>query len=144
MAEYTPISQADVEDFLTPQGFRQIALPGTRELVYAARRDRDDLDLLLVVYTGIEPNGASRDVGEDAIRCLLYQRRDPQTVKKIASSKRVHRVKGWRVNLQERLDSLEPGPACPDCGSPMVERKSKRGPFYGCSDFPTCRGTRPA
>lgn len=32
---------------------------------------------------------------------------------------------------------------CPQCESPMVKRNSVRGPFYGCSSYPTCRGTRP-
>ena len=31
---------------------------------------------------------------------------------------------------------------CPECGKPMVERKSTKGSFYGCSRFPKCRGTR--
>lgn len=39
-------------------------------------------------------------------------------------------------------------PACPDCGSEMVERTSKRGSgagskFWGCKTWPRCRGTRP-
>ena len=37
-------------------------------------------------------------------------------------------------------------PACPACGSPMVRRQAKRegsAPFWGCSAFPRCRGTRP-
>lgn len=34
-------------------------------------------------------------------------------------------------------------PRCPKCDSPMVQRKSKHGPFFGCSLFPNCRGTRP-
>ncbi len=29
---------------------------------------------------------------------------------------------------------------CPDCGLPMVERKSKRGKtYYGCSNYPACK-----
>ena len=39
-------------------------------------------------------------------------------------------------------------PACPTCGAPMVERRARKGPsagqsFWGCSDYPRCRGTRP-
>lgn len=34
--------------------------------------------------------------------------------------------------------------SCPDCGSPMVLRNSKRGVFYGCSSFPKCTGVREA
>jgi DNA topoisomerase-1 len=32
--------------------------------------------------------------------------------------------------------------ACEKCGSPMILRDSKRGPFLGCSSFPKCRSTR--
>jgi DNA topoisomerase III len=33
--------------------------------------------------------------------------------------------------------------ACPDCGRPMIKRKSKWGDsyWYGCSGFPDCRKT---
>ena len=31
---------------------------------------------------------------------------------------------------------------CPDCGGPMKSRKSEFGIFWGCIDFPKCRGTR--
>lgn len=53
---------------------------------------------------------------------------------------------------EQTLDSLaeiedEPiHPTCPICGSPMVERVAKRGKnagtsFFGCSEFPKCKGT---
>lgn len=40
-------------------------------------------------------------------------------------------------------------PACPICGSSVVLREARRGPnagshFWGCSTYPTCRGTLPA
>ncbi len=38
-------------------------------------------------------------------------------------------------------------PACPTCAKPMVKRTAKRGAnagsaFWGCTAYPTCRGTR--
>lgn len=30
---------------------------------------------------------------------------------------------------------------CPECHKPMQRRSGKRGPFWGCSDFPRCRAT---
>ena len=30
---------------------------------------------------------------------------------------------------------------CPTCGSPMVKRMSRRGPFLGCSAYPKCKTT---
>jgi DNA topoisomerase-1 len=32
---------------------------------------------------------------------------------------------------------------CRECGSPMVLRRAKNGEFYGCSNYPACRSTRP-
>jgi restriction system protein len=43
--------------------------------------------------------------------------------------------------------SLENPPHCPQCSKPMKRRTAKRGAhagqdFWGCTDYPTCRGTR--
>lgn len=32
------------------------------------------------------------------------------------------------------------GPPCPKCGAPMVQRRGRYGPFYGCSRYPECDG----
>ncbi len=31
-------------------------------------------------------------------------------------------------------------PSCPSCGTKMAAREGQRGPFWGCSTFPRCRG----
>lgn len=36
----------------------------------------------------------------------------------------------------------QPGILCPKCGDEMIRRKGKYGEFYGCVNFPRCRGTR--
>ena len=56
----------------------------------------------------------------------------------------MHRVAGWRANLQKRLDGLTLNlDRCAKCGSPMVERKGKHGKFLGCADYPNCNHTQP-
>ncbi len=45
-------------------------------------------------------------------------------------------------------ESLADDPKCPECGGRMVRRVAKRGTnagkaFWGCSQFPKCRGTLP-
>ncbi|MCB8818316.1 topoisomerase DNA-binding C4 zinc finger domain-containing protein [Desulfosporosinus shakirovi] len=30
----------------------------------------------------------------------------------------------------------------PQCGFKMILRNGKYGPFYGCTQYPKCRGTR--
>ena len=42
----------------------------------------------------------------------------------------------------------KPEPYCPECGAKMVLRRAglfapgKFDPFWGCSEYPDCRGTR--
>ncbi len=142
-AQYTDVTINEMDEFISSQGFKALVLPGTVERVYGRRVDRDGLQLTLRVYTGINPNGHSREVGADAIRCHVFWRDGTGTVRPCGGSKRVHRVKGWRKNLQSRLDAFEDllGPQCPNCEAPMVERTSKGKKFWGCSTYPTCKCT---
>lgn len=138
MATFVRISRQDMHDFLTAQGFAIIPhIPGTQELVYGKIVGKD---LCLRVYTSIAGN-ASRDNGADAIRTVLVTRIDGN-VKIVGVDKRVHRVEGWRNNLQERLDTWgeQLGPDCPCCGSLTAQRRSKHGPFWGCVNYPSCKG----
>jgi len=32
---------------------------------------------------------------------------------------------------------------CPECGSELIIKNSKSGPFFGCTSFPKCKYTRP-
>ncbi len=44
----------------------------------------------------------------------------------------------------EARDKQHPtGPECPVCSTPMRQRKSAKGEFWGCSGYPDCKGTRP-
>lgn len=45
--------------------------------------------------------------------------------------------------VRTEIKSAEEGaPACPECGKPMRRWCSDRGEFWGCSNFPQCRGLR--
>lgn len=63
------------------------------------------------------------------------------------------RQQAVRTRIEPPLDSIGDSavasPACPACRARMQLRKAGRGAsagqsFWGCSRFPTCRGTRPA
>jgi DNA topoisomerase-1 len=45
-------------------------------------------------------------------------------------------------NPQPPKMKIETTVACEKCGSAMILRDSKRGPFLGCSSFPKCRSTK--
>jgi len=52
------------------------------------------------------------------------------------------------LNLKMTHESAAAGStsACPRCGATMIlrHRKKDHGAFYGCSQYPSCRGIRPA
>lgn len=140
---FVNITKNQMEDFILPQGFHPISLDNTLELVYGKRVDQDDLKLSLRLYSGINPNGNSREVGEDAIRLYLFMKKDDNVIK-IGGSKRVNRVSSWKQNLQKRIDGwLEffPKHKCSKCNMPMLERKGKNGNFLGCCMYPICKNT---
>lgn len=52
------------------------------------------------------------------------------------------RVDNYPVPEPHGCQSPDNSVRCPRCQSKMVARHSGRGPFYGCSNFPECKGTR--
>jgi len=49
--------------------------------------------------------------------------------------KLIEKSKGMALNLP-----IESGPACPRCGAATRKRSSKNGAFWGCSQYPDCKG----
>lgn len=147
-ATYYPISLDEMTKFLNNQNFGMYN-PGrlkthtggpVHEIVFARVFGQGDRQIVMRVYTGIDSRtGRSRDVGADAIRVSLWYSHNGKVLK-VGGSKRVHRVEGWKANLQDRIDNWRDqlGPPCPKCGRPLVLRKpskksnKKFDPFYGC------------
>jgi four helix bundle suffix protein len=53
------------------------------------------------------------------------------------------RLTTCRLQSREEMRKAIPAPHCPDCGRTMRKRRSVKGGFWGCPDFPECKGTRP-
>jgi NAD-dependent SIR2 family protein deacetylase len=143
MAEYTDISREEMVDFLAPQGFVELSLPNTKEMVMGKLVAKD---VCMRVYTSIVDD-TNRDNGKDAIRVGIFFKRSDGRIVKVAGSKRVHRVKGWRSNLANRLARWQDQmyPSCHKCSMPTLVRKNRKDgtEFLGCSQYPNCRATRP-
>lgn len=62
----------------------------------------------------------------------------------------INDIKGSRHAVEPSVAIQDPSvPICPDCGSPMVSRfsrrlRGRRRNFWGCSRYPNCFGNRPA
>ena len=53
----------------------------------------------------------------------------------------------YAARTEARTTQGPASPSCPTCGQPMVQRSAKAGPrsgqpFWGCSCYPGCKGTR--
>jgi restriction system protein len=62
-----------------------------------------------------------------------------------ALEKFIGAISGPAAPLVEPQAVSRPTPACPRCGTPMVQREGKRGqfvgkPFWGCQQYPKCTG----
>lgn len=147
MSKYVHITQDQMEAALGPE-FKRLDLPNTYEIVYGKRADVDDVPVTIRVYSSLEPEIGSREVGKDAIRVSVYCRVNVEgetKIRRIGTSKRVNRVPGWEDRLKKRIERWQEmlGPHCRRCGAPTVVKLGKYGKFYGCVLYPECRTTAP-
>ena len=141
MSEYYPISQTEMEQFMSVRRFVPVQIPGTHEIVYSKPVFGKDLEIR--IYSSIDGRGGARTVGDDAIRLIIFSTKDNRGV---GSDARVYRVVGWKQNLEKRIRDITEQASytlvkCV-CGSYMIERQGKYGKFLGCVRFPDCRQTR--
>ena len=85
--------------------------------------------------------GGSKGLGVEQVRRFLEE------------GCRVYVVANMRGEAKKRAEAEHPTPAkpkpiptdipCDECGSPMVIRNGRTGPFLGCSKYPKCKATKP-
>ncbi|HSR32160.1 MAG TPA: DNA topoisomerase, partial [Anaerolineae bacterium] len=90
-------------------------------------------DLINVEFTaGMEEKLDEVATGEVAWVPMLHEFYEPFSQKVEVAQEKMPRVE-WKP---------EPtGDLCPECGEPLLFRRSRRGKFIGCSGFPKCRYT---
>jgi len=153
MAEFYSVSLEEMDAFLRPMRFQPVDLTYRRspvkEWVYQ-RPVPSRANHFVRVYTGINRYGQqqnqSRGVGKDAIRVQVIYRDEAGFETLVTQPKRVHRVQGWADNLANRLEEINrtrPQVAFDSRGKPMTLRKGKTGWFWGSSDYPRYKETRP-
>ena len=154
MATYYPVTLAEMRNFLEPMGFQQVDVGrDVREIVFSKGMrgfnfDGARIPIAIRVYTGINLSDVrSRANGSDAIRVSVWIKIDNKPMM-LHGQQRVHRVEGWRTNLENRIKSWKNtiGEVCPECGAPMTIKINGRTgePLMGCVRYRMgCRGTRP-
>jgi four helix bundle suffix protein len=84
---------------------------------------------------------------------ILLRRTIRMLVGQLQSQSNIFETKGgFREKLTEtRVEArskVQHAPTCPDCGKPMTTRKATTGAsagkaFWGCTNYPECKGIRP-
>jgi hypothetical protein len=141
---YTHITHEEFEEIMDEYDFFCInGDQATQEFVYSQLWHGDEY--MLKVFSSIVESQGARDVGKDAIRVVLFIKRNNIYVPTWKGS-RVYRVENWRENLGSRIrEGFARGCKdidweCPNCGGHLILRDGYHGLFYGCSNYPESRG----
>lgn len=103
-ATYVEITKEQIAKHLEPQGFQIVDLPGG-EIVYSKLiAPNVCIRVFTSVWKGV---GYGKAVGEDAIRTVLVYRVKSGKIRGWRKARRVNRTQNWRLNLQERIESLQ-------------------------------------
>ena len=113
-----------------------------------------------VIQCKAQKRPASPNVIRDLYGSMLHHKADSAilactggfsgNVVKFARGKPIELISAWHIARMaeesgDRMqDMTEDPPLCPKhgCGRTMVLRDGRRGMFWGCPGYPTCRGTR--
>ena len=113
-----------------------------------------------VIQCKAQKRPASPNVIRDLYGSMLHHKADNAilactggfsgNVVKFARGKPIELISAWHIArmAEESSDGMqditEDPPLCPKhgCGRAMVLRDGRRGKFWGCPKYPTCRGTR--
>lgn len=138
----------DFEDFLRQRRLRQWPKDSPPALAVRRRYDSSDHSAASALS---DFQTASAEVAANTLICLVNQasfllgrqlaRLDRDFLEHGGFTERLH-------TMRTRTRQPDPAPACPLCQKPMVRRTARQGsragqPFWGCSTYPQCRGTRP-
>jgi four helix bundle suffix protein len=146
----------DFQDFLRQRGLRCWHKDSPQAL--AVRRRLSDLSDPSVLS---DLRTATPEVAANTMLCLInqasyllhrqLQRLEKDFLEQGGFTERLYaaRTKS-RSDQSDQSDSSDPSdkPTCPKCGKPMRQRTARQGPhagkpFWGCTGYPDCKGTRP-
>ena len=149
--------QGDLEDYLVNKGeipwsihnpeHKAIVSIMLDEFEYSEDLLHDYWTYLLVQKRKFDPWLEERDdVAAANALIILIQRATGLLARQLTRLERdfvtTGGIKEKMTGARLKARSEPNAPDCPECGAPMQNRTSSRGPFWGCSAYPQCKGTR--
>ena len=122
---------------------RRVSAPTVREMWGLA--DHHHVDGVRIVCIGdYTPDAAAFARGKPIE--LITGERLLELVREVQRPSRDATAVSPRVEPALHPEAPNGPPPCPSCGASMVQRHNRqtRAPFWGCTAYPRCRGTRPA
>jgi restriction system protein len=144
----------DYEDFLRQRGLRRWLKDSPEALAVRGRYKSDSSDLSILS----DIKSASPEIAANMLLCLINQasyllhrqlkRLEQDFLKNGGFTERLYAARTHARNLSSGQSDLSDAPLCPCCGKPMRQRTARKGPnagqpFWGCTAYPDCKGTRP-
>jgi restriction system protein len=141
----------DYEDFLRQRRLRQWHKDSPEALAVRRRYQSSE-------SATYDPHGiatATPEVAANTLICLINQATyllkrqiEAQERSFVEDGGFTERLYQARAEFKQGPSQTAPGPACPHCGKLMIRRIARQGPrvgkpFWGCSAYPDCTGTRP-
>jgi hypothetical protein len=115
---------------------------GKAEIIYSWT---SPAEIDVKVFTSIDARtGLARPTGEDAIRIVVYDKRARRKI--VSWSVELKRVGNWQARMREKTGAAviraSFRPRCPGCKQDtMIIFGRNEAQFWGCSNYPKCRGT---
>jgi len=122
---------------------RRVSAPTVREMWGLADHHRAD-GVRIVCIGDYTPDAAAFARGKPIE--LITGERLLELVREVQRPSRDAIAASPRTEPTLHPDAPAASPPCPSCGESMVQRHNRhtRAQFWGCPDYPRCRGTRPA
>jgi four helix bundle suffix protein len=140
----------DCEDFLRQRRLRQWHKDSPEALAVRRRYQSDQS----VTYDPYDIATATPEVAANTLICLINQATyllkrqiEAQERSFVEDGGFTERLYQARSEFKQGSQQAAQGPACPRCGKPIMRRTARQGPragqpFWGCSAYPDCTGTR--
>lgn len=126
----TEATRAGIIDTLVKRGF----LVREKKTLHSTPTGRDLISALPSALTS------------PGLTALWEQLLDEVAAGRVSLEAFMAKQKAWVVQLVSQGKSQPlaikspPGPPCPECGGRTVQRQGKNGVFFGCVNYPSCRG----
>ncbi|EBA7039726.1 DNA topoisomerase III [Salmonella enterica subsp. diarizonae] len=126
----TEATRAGIIDTLVKRGF----LVREKKALHSTSTGRDLVSALPSALTS------------PGLTALWEQLLDEVAAGRVSLEDFMAKQKAWVVQLVSQGKSQPlamqspPGPPCPECGGRTVQRQGKNGVFFGCVNYPLCRG----